>query len=208
MTVKPCGMAAERLQEYLDRALGRLEREKVEAHLRACRVCAQEVRSLQGLFARLSALPLFTPDPDFDRIVLSAVLTNRRRVLGVSPLGWFAAAYFVFTLGLLAVALVMAGVDFSGGPVAVASRFGQEGLHALARGAGALAVALQFLRDVGGRLIEVLQPLGRLPLLVAMLIAESTVGRSYLALSAFTALAFFLLSARRSVEGGVRHVRI
>ncbi len=207
MALKACGMDDSRLQDYLDRALGRRDRAEVEAHLASCPGCAREVELFRLLTARLAALPLFAPDPDFDRIVLSAVLPARRRVLGVSPLGWAAAAYFVFTLGLLGVALVMAGAPVSGGPLGVLRWAGQGALHNLAAVTAAAAVAWEFLRGIAGPLGGLAVHLLQVPLRVFSVSLETPDGRFYFALAVCTALAFFLI-ARRTPEGGVRHARI
>jgi hypothetical protein len=207
MSQKRCGMGEDRLQEYVDRCLGQAERLEVEAHLSACGECADAVGSYSRLYSRLSALPLFSPDPDFDRIVLSAVLPQRHRVLGISPVGWFGAAYFVFTMGLLASALMLAGVPLSAGPSVALRPVGQEALHGFVRVVGGLASTWGFLRDFGGSMGELLGRLVQVPLRVLAATATSPDGRFYLALSVCTALAFFLI-ARRDSRRGVRHVRI
>lgn len=207
MALKACGMDEALLQEYLDRALGRPERGEVETHLADCPGCAREVEAYRRLASRLAALPLFSPDPDFDRLVLSAVLPARRRVLGISPLGWAAAAYFVFTVGLLGAALILAGAPASEGAVRVVSWAGQSAAHSLAKVVAALAVALQFARDMGGLVGGLIGRLLQVPVHVLTLSAETPDGRFYLALAVCTALAFFLI-ARRTPEGGVRHARI
>jgi len=182
-------------------------RAEVEDHLSGCADCAREVESYLRLCSRLSALPLFSPDPDFDRVVLSAVLPRRRTVLGISPLAWFTAAYFVFTMGLLGVALLLSGVALGGDLRAVPGRFGRDVLHRLVQSAGDLAAGWNFVRGFGdvmggmfGRLMEV-------PARVASATAGTPEGRFYLALALCTALAFFLIARRESREE-VRHVRI
>jgi hypothetical protein len=207
MNPKRCGLDDDRLQEYLDRALGRTERAEVEAHLAGCPECAGEVDAFRRLYSRLSALPLFSPDPEFDRIVLSAVLPQRHRVFGISPLGWFAAAYFVFTMGLLVMALLLAGVPLSGGPVAVLGRLGQDAVHGFVRVVGTLAAGWAFVREFGGSLGTLIGRLAQLPLRVLYASAASPDGRFYMALAVCTALAFFLI-ARRDSQRGVSHVRI
>jgi hypothetical protein len=207
MNQKRCGMDDGRLQEYLDRTLDRAGRAEVETHLAGCPACAGELESFHRLYSRLSALPLFSPDPDFDRLVLSMVLPQRRRVLGISPLGWVAAVYFVFTMGLLFAALLLAGYPLSGGPGAVLTRLGDQAVHGFVQGVGALAVAWAFLRDFGGSMGSVLMRLLQVPLRVVTVSAASPDGRFYVALSVCTALAFFMI-VRRDSRRGVRHVRI
>ena len=207
MIVKRCGMDEDRLQEYLDHSLGRAERAEVDAHLATCTDCAGEVEEFRRLFSRLSALPLFSPDPEFDRIVLSGVLRRQVRVLGITPVGWFGAGYFVFTMALLAVTLVLSGFSLEGGPRGVLGRLGEGAVHAFVRVAGGLASVWSFVRDFGGSMGALLGRLVQVPLRVLAVSAATPDGRFYIVLSVCTALAFFVI-ARRDSREGVRHVRI
>ena len=199
-TRKPCGMDAELLQDYLDGALSRRDRDSVQAHLEGCPDCAREYEGFRRLAERLALLPLFSPAADFDRVVLGAVLPRERKVLGVTPLGWFGVAYLAFTLVLLGAAVVYFNPPVSADLGGYLKQLGWTCFHQAVQLAGTLATAMSAVRHVYGALTVLVLKLG----IAARLVAEAARtydGALYLALSAVTALAFFLF-ARRSTKGG------
>lgn len=73
----------ERIQLYLDGALGEGDRAQFEEHLAQCALCAQELKAWEDVFAPLSALPLLEPSRQFESNVLSK--------LGIQP--WWAKLF-------------------------------------------------------------------------------------------------------------------
>lgn len=196
----PCGMESDRIQEYLDGALAREVRGGFEAHLAGCPACSAELASLQRLYARLSSLPLFAPDLDFDRAVLSVVLPERRRAFGLSPVVWFGAAYVVFTAALLLSAMVLSGALPVNGQVSPFAEPWHQSLHAALGGIEQVRGAWELTHKVLSPL-GVLGGLGQVAARLVFAVVSTPDGRFYLALAAITALAFLGL-ARRPQKGG------
>lgn len=67
----------ERIQHYLDGALGEGERTQVEDHLAQCASCVQEMKAWGAVFTPLGSLPLLEPSRTFETDVLSR--------LGIQP---------------------------------------------------------------------------------------------------------------------------
>ena len=196
-----CGTPEETLQCYLDGALSGSQTREFESHLARCAVCSRELNSFMRLTARLSRLPLFAPGPDFDRLVLAAVLPARRRVLGLSPVAWFACGYLTFTMALLAAALVLSGAAPTGLRLKPATQLWHDALHMALDGIARLEASWGALRHITGGLASMAAAQVQLAARLAGIICATPEGRFYLALSACTALAFFLL-AKRSPKGG------
>lgn len=96
----------ERLQAFVEEALGGPEHAVVDSHLTTCARCRQEVTELQSLFVALSGLPTLEPTAGFaDRVMrhvrvqqpalhpaLAAAAAWIERVTPRSTRGWAAAA--------------------------------------------------------------------------------------------------------------------
>ena len=199
-SLRPCGMEQDLLQEYLDGELRAAERLEMDTHLAGCAACRAEVAGYRRLCERLALMPLFAPGADFDRVVLEAVFKRRREVLGVTPLGWLAMGYLVFTLGLAAVAMVLAGPPLQRTPASYFTAFWKSVLHT------ALS-AVDQARDVARLVrpfVEALTVLMEQLRLGSHYLAQAAMthdGQMYLLLIGVTALGFFRF-ARRTRKGG------
>ena len=195
-----CGMSSENIQDYLDGALTPAELARFEAHAAGCKACTRELEAYRGLFVRLSRMPLVAPAPDFDRAILAAVLPSRGRVLGLDPVGWFAGAYLLFTLGLLAAAFALLGVPAVSDPRLALVHLWSSALHGSLRMFERVGSALELIKPLQDFVVLIQGQIRELIGLVGPA-AATTDGRMYVALSAATALAF-LLFARRTPKGG------
>jgi len=206
-TRKPCGMEADLVQEYLDGELRGPRRDQVASHLESCSDCARELQEYRRLSERLAFMPLFAPDADFDRAVLSAVLPARGRVLGLSPLGWFATGYVVFTFGLLAAAVVYLVPPAGPTPADYFGQLWSGVLHTGLRAADALGVTAGVARHVFDALAGLVVNIGFAGRLAGEA-AKTYDGALYMALAAVTAFGFFRFARRTSKGGPIVHAAL
>ena len=68
-----CKAVENRLQEFLDSAIGAQEAKQVKSHLKACVSCARQYRGLKLVVESISCLPYYSPTPAFNEKVLSAL---------------------------------------------------------------------------------------------------------------------------------------
>lgn len=138
----PCPRRAE-LQDFLEGLLGPRDAEAFREHLRGCPSCAADQVGYEGLFARLSALPLADLPAGAHERLLAKVLPSRVRHLWLVRAGWGYA-------GALAACLAV-GIAWATQPAArdflpwLASRASEGLVHSLAfvlRGFSSIALTL------------------------------------------------------------------
>lgn len=206
-TRKPCGMEADLVQEYLDGELRGTRRDQVAAHVEGCRDCSRELEEYRRLSERLAFMPLFSPSADFDRLVLSAVLPARSRVLGLTPVGWFALGYVFFTFGLLAAAVVYLVPPATSSPAGYFGQLWSGVLHAGLRAADSVGVTAAAARHVFDALVVLAMNLGFAGRLAGEA-AKTYDGALYLALALVTAFGFFRFARRTSKGGPIVHAAL
>ncbi len=154
-----------RLQDFLDGELPPAETVAFRAHLAACRDCAAEVASFQGLIATLERAPLLAPRPELTGRILERVLPSRARHRRLAALGWgYAGALAACFAGVATWALQPGGhaqLETLSGQLS--HRLLGAGIFVLnLLGASAVRVADSWsvVRAVGGRLAPLSRALG------------------------------------------------
>ena len=95
------------ISAFADDVLSERERILVEAHLRSCPRCAEELDEVRRIKAMASGLGQVAPAPFFETRVMSRIAA--RKAENTWPMAFTAAARMVFAAGLCAL-LITAGI--------------------------------------------------------------------------------------------------
>jgi predicted anti-sigma-YlaC factor YlaD len=153
-------LTLEQLYSYLEGGLASLDKNSLEAHLKACPSCREAVVEQRYLLQAAETLPAFEVPDDFSKTVLDRIPAAKIRSKA-NVLRRPAAAGLATFLAALVTTTFITGHSLSQLVLGL-NRFLWNNLHILAsvltKGAKVVYLALKVLAQIAGEILETLKP--------------------------------------------------